>query len=262
MPKLTIQEKEIVLTQGRVSALVLPQRGALISHLQFDGKDILYFDHTTLDDPKGKIRGGIPLCWPVAGPGVLLPNALFPVPQHGICRRASFATKYQSSDRLELLLEADENTRSVFPFDFELGYVIELTPKGIYCRLTTQNTDSSAFPISSGWHPYFLCPQETKSDLKVTLSGFQSLDNLSDFDYGIASPGSGRVVFDIPSTGRIALEFSPMMRHLQFWTLAGSDFVCIEPFMNPPRTFGSAECNILLPGEKLTVEFSIIVLTL
>ena len=42
--------------------------------------------------------------------------------------------------------------------------------------------------------------------------------------------------FDLPGLGGVRLSFSPTMRHLQFWSQPGRDFVCLEPFYGPNDT--------------------------
>lgn len=48
----------------------------------------------------------------------------------------------------------------------------------------------------------------------------------------------GRRIARVVTTGDsyFFLSFSPAMRHLQFWSQPGRDFICLEPFYGPNDT--------------------------
>lgn len=62
-----MSEGVVELTHGDVRAMVVPARGALVASLQVAGRDVLYLDRATLDDPTKNVRGGIPVLFPFAG---------------------------------------------------------------------------------------------------------------------------------------------------------------------------------------------------
>jgi galactose mutarotase-like enzyme len=257
MPQQHTEKSSIWLAEGRTSTELLPRRGGLIARLCVDGVEILYLDKTTLQSPNGKIRGGIPLCWPVAGPGTGFAGGELPMPQHGVFRGESLEVTSVAAKSATLRLASNERTRAMFPFNFEIIYTICLIGNGIKCSLSMCNLGGVAFPVSPGWHPYFLCPAARKSELTSPILGNTGLDNVSNFDFGLPSPAGGNASFDIPTVGRVSLRFSPSIRHLQFWSLSDRDFVCIEPFMHPPGTFGSPQCEVLHAGAKMSLHFQI-----
>ena len=53
-----------------------PERGGIITSIKFKGREILYLDPATLQDPKVNIKGGIP---------ILFPNAAFYSDDFFIC---------------------------------------------------------------------------------------------------------------------------------------------------------------------------------
>ena len=59
--------EEVAINHGEVQATVAPSRGALVSRLQIDDKQVLYLDRTTFEDPSKNVRGGIPVLFPYAG---------------------------------------------------------------------------------------------------------------------------------------------------------------------------------------------------
>src|SRR6185503_6260553 len=71
----------------------------------------------------------------------------------------------------------------------------------------------------------------------------------AEFDFGLPAPATGRAGFEVPGLGRLHLRASPSMRHLQFWSQPGKDFVCLEPFWGPNGTVNTGRRLDLAPGE-------------
>jgi galactose mutarotase-like enzyme len=106
-------------------------------------------------------------------------------------------------------------------------------------------------PVAPGWHPYFRCPAAEKTRVTGDLTGLppDALRDDREFDFGIEAPPLGRVRFSIPGLGgALALSFAPAMRHLQFWSQPGKDFVCIEPFLGPANTINTEKRVSVPPG--------------
>src|SRR5689334_3644577 len=56
-----------LLAEGRNKAEIVPERGAIVTRLTVDGRDVLFMDYDTLADPTKSIRGGVPVLFPFAG---------------------------------------------------------------------------------------------------------------------------------------------------------------------------------------------------
>jgi galactose mutarotase-like enzyme len=76
--------------------------------------------------------------------------------------------------------------------------------------------------------------------------------NEREFDFGLAAPQNGRARFEIPNLGRLELSFSPEMRHMQFWSQPGKDFICLEPFTGPNNTVNTDRRVDIAPGTAHT----------
>ena len=102
-----------------VSAQIVPGRGGLVSALTVDGRDVLFLDRTTLDDPAKNVRGGIPILFPFAGK--LEDERFGPagtrMKQHGFARNKPWAVRERRGDALRLGLVQDEETRAQYPYD-------------------------------------------------------------------------------------------------------------------------------------------------
>ncbi len=82
----------------------------------------------------------------------------YTLPQHGFARDMNFNLTSQTTNELWLSLEATEDTKKVYPFDFrlELGYRLEENQVTAIWRVINTGYDEMFFSI--GGHPAFLCP--------------------------------------------------------------------------------------------------------
>jgi galactose mutarotase-like enzyme len=79
-------------------------------------------------------------------------------PQHGFAREMSFKLTNHTEQELWFVLEANEETKKVYPFDFrlELGYRLEENKVTAFWKVI--NTDHGNLFFSIGGHPAFTCP--------------------------------------------------------------------------------------------------------
>lgn len=231
------------LTLGDVTVGLVPERGAIVTSLVVAGKELFYLDASTLDDPTKNVRGGVPVLFPYAGKleGERLVAAGTTMKQHGFGRNRPWCVKDETGSQLRLRLEQDEATRAQFPYDYEADYTVTVLLRGMEVKLQVQNGGTRPVPLSPGWHPYFRCPAEMKSRVTGTVEGFTQdrLGNDREFDFGLVPPPSGRTEFQVPELGTVRIEFSPVMRHMQFWSQPGNDFICLEPFYGPSNTINT-----------------------
>ena len=117
-------------------------------------------------------------------------------------------------------------------------------------ELSITNRDTKPMPVSPGWHPYFNCPADTKPSVACDAPGFVagSTPNDKEFDFGIVAPVQGRATVDGIPFGSLQLSFDPVMRHLQFWSQPGKDFICVEPFNGPNNTVNTDRRVDIAPG--------------
>jgi len=232
------------LVRGEVTVGVVPERGALVTSIVVSGKELLYLDRSTLEDPTKNVRGGIPVLFPYAGKleGGRLVAAGTSMGQHGFGRNRPWAVEEQSDGALRLRLVQDDATRAQFPYDYEADYAVTVLPRGAEVRLRVRNLGSRSVPLSPGWHPYFRCPAANKAMVTGSVAGFTA-DKLGDdreFDFGLVAPHSGEAAFQVPELGTVRIAFSPEMKHMQFWSQPGKDFICLEPFWGKANTINTA----------------------
>lgn len=247
---------ELDLEWGAVKARIAPKRGALVTHLEVDGRSVLYLDRETFEDDSKNVRGGIPILFPFAG---ILENNILQatgtaIPQHGFARNHPWEVDEIAPGRMRLYLDSDEATIAVFPWDFRIEQTCLLTARGIHLEMLVHNLDMRPMPLAPGWHPYFRCPADLKSGVQGDVPGFNDhgLNDTDTHDFSIQAPAHSRGRFDLPGTGSVRLSFSPQMRHIQVWSLPGRDFVCIEPFTGPSNLINTNRAIEVPAGEART----------
>ena len=100
-----------------------------------------------------KFHGGVPVCWPQFGNR--FSKAL---PQHGFASKMIFdvmGTEYsEEKTEIVLSLKSSDETRKIWPHDFNLSLTVSVTMK-LNITLVTENTGDAPFEFSCGFHPYF-----------------------------------------------------------------------------------------------------------
>lgn len=103
-----------------------------------------------------------PLLFPVVGrlrEGVARFGAVATsMPLHGFASSCRFEAVDRSPESVTLLLQSDDFTRALYPFDFELVVEYLIGPGGLAVELWLRNTAAQPMPWSMGLHPGFRWP--------------------------------------------------------------------------------------------------------
>ena len=201
-------------------------------------------------------HGGIPVCWPWFGKNG--PEGSY---GHGFARRSLWrvtGSEYSEDiTEITLALDCTEETKKLWPYDFELQLKISVSMK-LNMGLKTTNTGKEAFEITEGFHPYFLvrdrdavtvrgldgCPFCDARKTRVTDSVWTGdLVFNTEYDhvftvkqekgeFAILDPGLRRAIA-IASRGNAKLVcWNPGAVDLPDRNIGGEDwrkFVCVEP---------------------------------
>ncbi len=97
----------------------------------------------------------------------------YPMAKHGFAKDMEFELLRQTEEELIFLLRSDEETRTVFPFEFEFeqGYRFDKeNEKKLVVSWNVKNCGSQRMYFSIGGHPAFWCPiggRGTRTDYKL-----------------------------------------------------------------------------------------------
>lgn len=178
-------------------------QGAHLFYFQAKGKKPLLWLSESSYFEKGKpIRGGIPVCWPWFGAH----KSDKSLPNHGFARTALWEHITTEEDaqetRVTLRLESTEETRRLWPFDFELTLTLCVGAE-LRLSLTTTNTGNKAFRISQALHSYFAISNISK----VYVEGLEGKKYYNKVDDSFDNLQKGKLWFE-QETDRIYEEIS------------------------------------------------------
>ena len=255
----------ITISQSGLTARVAPERGALVTSLQRDGREYLYLDQATFDDPTKNVRGGIPILFPICGP--LGEGTPYNMPQHGLARQAQWTVLGRDSNWVELGLRADSQTLKQFPWDFELRFRFSVDAHGLSLDQLFLNHSNTAMPFQTGLHPYFAVeqgpllwdlPVQTRRDNEKPGTPPEPFDGKVPEDWAVLDWELGGVERPQASVQKVRVEYDEHYKYLVIWHLAGKPFWCLEPWTGP--RFGLRDQKDLLQvcaGGSLTTQVRI-----
>ncbi len=252
--------------QSHARLEVVPERGGIITKWRIQGQSLLYLDEERFADPTMSIRGGIPILFPICGD---LPDDAFyyrgqeyKIKRHGFARDLPWEvvnTATETGAEITLKLESNDQTRAVYPFEFQLQFTYILKGNTLTIKQEFSNDSQEIIPFSVGLHPYFWIGD--KSNLELDIPASQYLDQISQkihpytgsFDFEedeidvALFPLSRHFASATNSQQKLKLNltFSELYANLVFWTVKGKEYYCLEPW--------TARRNALNTGEQITL---------
>ena len=268
-----------ILTDGKYSITVTPEKGGMVTSFTRDGEEYLWLRDGNFESTD-RPRCAIPILFPNCGKpdnGVhIFDGAAYPMEIHGFADLLPWSVANVTDEEIVLTLEANGLTKFVYPYDFLLKMRYTLEENVLTLALTVKNTGKKDMPFSVGFHPYFgtsalenvsfditaaTCSENAKGEQPaapavITLTRKEGSDNSIRLLTGVKSPmvmkdsGSGHTVtvdFDEDCFGKGVL-----------WQHDAEKFVCMEPWngwANSVNEDGKHE--VLAPGADKSFNWSI-----
>jgi galactose mutarotase-like enzyme len=257
--------------------VVRPSRGGMLVSFDVDNTRVLYMDDGTLEDTAKNVRGGVPILFP--SPGKLQDDVWSyagkrgSMKQHGFARNLAWTVIGGGGNAVVLELGSDATTLAEFPWEFsvELTYALHGTALRIEQRVA--NKGDEPMPFGFGFHPYFHVVQAEKAKTRVLTAATRAYDNVGKDNVAIAGIDLTRPEVDlhlldhdatasalITPTREIRVRGSDEYQRWVVWTLAGRDFVCLEPWTCPFNALNTGEhLLVVAPGEsrQLWIEIAV-----
>lgn len=249
-------------------AEVVPGRGGMVARFRCGRSEVLYLDRATLQDPTKKVRGGIPILFPIAGrladDRYRARGQEYRLKQHGFARERPWVVQSVTSEgapRISLGLSSDEATLAVFPWRFHLTIAYTLHRGTLTVDFTCGNEENEPLPLHVGFHPYFRVPDRLKAETTIDTDATSARDNttgkvipFSGFD--LASPEVDLQLLDHTERGtelsfsgrRVRLDTDASLTTLVVWTVRGKDYVCTEPWSAPSDALNTGLGLIEVPA--------------
>jgi len=262
----------IELADGDTRAEVVPERGAIVSRFDVGGAPILYLDRATLEDPTKNVRGGVPFLFPAAG---RLEGDRYQgreMKQHGFARNLPFFVERRDARSVTLALAASDATRARFPFDFRVELTISVSARELGIVQRYQNRGAERMPLHVGFHPYFFVPDADKPRVTIATHATRAFDNVQkrdvpftgfDFtqpevDLHLDDHGGSASALERTGAPTVAIEGSSEFGHWVIWSIAGKDFICVEPWTAPANALNSGEGLLWIePAGERTLRLAI-----
>lgn len=250
----------VQITSGELSALINPLGAELWSLTDAKGRELM-----TNADP-AYWTGRAPLLFPIVGrlcnDSYSLEGREYALPKHGFARRMDFAIVEQSDTSVRFRLDADEETRRVYPFDFRLEASFAVNETSLFMTVAVVNQDGIDMPFSLGFHPAFAWPlpygggkdqhmilfEEDEPAPIRRLAGETGLIAPERFPSPVSNNGlvpthemfeedaliwdrleSRRLKWGVPGRPSLDLHF-PDTPWLGIWQKPGANYLCIEPW--------------------------------
>ncbi len=235
--------------------------GAEIVSVVKDGKERIWQNET------GEWAGHAPLLFPVSGHfGVKVNGTEYPILAHGFAKRMEFALVAQTENSLCFAIEANAETKKVYPFDFKFEVVYTIEDSKLSIAYKVKNPAETPLWFACGAHDAFALDHDV--DAYELL--FETCENLvhnyhddggymtgETFSYGTGKSlplpvdflqeGRSLIFKDIRSRKvslcekggktliKITFEEFP---NLILWRAGAGKFICIEPWTNLPDYVG------------------------
>jgi len=257
----------VVLESAEATVFVAPGRGGMVTRFFAGERPVLFLDESTLLDRAKNVRGGNPLLFP--SPGKLTGDRFSRdgmtgvMGQHGFARNAAWEVVTQGDNEVLLRLAADETTRAVYPRDFVVTCRYRLTGQTLRVEQRFETSGDAPMPFGAGFHPYFQVDDKAKA--RIPTQATRAWDNTRKETVEIAGPidlTSGEVDLhliehrllktkessfenqawlELGDGHRIEVRAAAEFRRWVIWTLAGKDFVCLEPWTSPGDALNTGE---------------------
>lgn len=279
-------QETVSLIDGDLTLELLPDLGAAVATLRYQGRDVLRPTPSGVDDPfetaafalvpfANRIADGV---FRVGDREIRIernaPGQAHPLHGHGWRQ----PWRVESAVRDQVVLSYEHPPDS-WPWRYLARQSVTLRADSLEVALSVENRDSTPMPAGLGWHPYF--HKGPGARLKAHLEGVWLTDEESlparlaqGTHFGQWSRGDevarqelldhchtgwpGVAEILLPQAGLLlALTASRALRWLHLYSPPGKDFFCVEPVSQmpnavnrsaPPAVTGQ---KLLGPGERL-----------
>lgn len=249
---------QYTVSNGRMQITADTFGGELISII-CDGKERLWQNQT------GEWKRHAPILFPVAGHcDMRLDGKKYPMPAHGIAINAEFTLEEQGENYLLFSLSSNKETKKVYPFDFKLDVKYSIEDNVLTISQTVKNPAKNAMYFSLGGHESFVL-EKPFSMHELIFEKEEEFIHLVHNPKGYLSGekkifGNGRkwilpssffingktIIFGNLKSRKVQIkerggERRPLVNitfdgfeNLLIWRDAGSNFLCVEPWLNLP----------------------------
>ena len=188
---------------------------------------------------------------------------------HGFARNSEFELISQSENVLVFSLKSNEETKKIYPFDFELQAEYKLVENHLFANYTIHNRDKKVLPYMLGCHPGFNLDDKNggeTEDFYIDFGGvtectcypLQNGSFVSPIGYTYSLPdgkyqlseeeiaregtmifvgtGNHAKLYSLKSEHSISISYSDNFPYFCIWKWESpkAKYICLEPWSNVP----------------------------
>ena len=267
----------VTLVDGPARVVIAPARGGMVTRFDVGQRPVLFLDVSSLLDTAKNVRGGNPVLFPSPGP---LAGERFhrdgrsgSMRQHGFARQEAWSVSAQSEREVTLELASNAATRAQYPWDFVARLRYALAGTTLTVETSIESRSPTPMPFALGFHPYFHVPDAEKSQARIETDATWAFDNVTKARVDVHSPLDltpkevdlhledhtlRSATLRRGDRDRIVVSADPELRRWVVWTLAGKDFVCLEPWTAPADALNTGDGLLHVdPGSSRTLTMTI-----
>ena len=246
---------EIITLLNSKIEIKISTHGAELQSVIKKGEQLLWQGDPTFWTGRAPVL--FPICGGLKDNKYIFDGKEYNLSRHGFARHSDFMLESADDKKAVFLLKSCEDTKKVYPFDFELRIIYTLCETSLKIVYEIKNTGNSSMYYSIGSHEAYACPEgienysvlfEKKEDLDSYIPE-NSLISYNTINFGVdtnllklrkelfdndsvifGNLKSRKVTLINNITGaEISVEF-PDCPYMLIWTVQGAGYVCLEPW--------------------------------
>ena len=250
--------ENIVLQNDRLTVEIGP-RGAELQSVRIMGKEKLYQGDSFAWARRAPVL--FPICGNLKGGKCTFDGKEYKMDKHGFARNSIFEGEKISDVEAVFTLEASEETRKVYPFEFLFSVIFTLKGDTILIKMRVENKDNKEISFSLGSHEGFIL-KEKLTEYSLSFPEVEDIDcHLVNIENGLLKDGYvnfGKALTDLPlHDGLFAHDTLVLDRiksrevtlckgekkmlsmafdapAIMVWTVPNAPLLCLEPWFGQP----------------------------
>lgn len=186
-------------------------------------------------------------------------------PKHGFARDNEFELLNQQKDCAEFIFRANENTKKIYPFNFNFYIKYILKENFLQIEYKVENLEDKKMYFSLGAHPAFNTPLDSNTKYSDYFIEFEKVENgdvyflenslfnvekkknlfvkntlhltenIFEDDVLILKNTNSKKIYLKNKNGSFTLGFKfEGFKHLAFWSKPNAPYICLEPWNGLP----------------------------
>ena len=260
--------EQLITIKNESIKVEISTKGAELRSAQKDGKEYIW--NGDPDVWAGRAPVLFPICGGLKGDKFVFEGKEYSVIKHGYARMSEFVVESHDVDRVVFLLESDDESKKMYPFDYEFRVCYFLDGESLNVEYNVTNTaENGEMYFSFGGHEGYMCPEGIEEyslvfDKTERLTTNVLHGNLLSDEYEVL----GESITEFPlkydyfkvdaltflnlKSRRVSLVHKDGNRQVDIdfeghdymfvWTMAGKNgkYICIEPWCGVPDFEGSS----------------------